>query len=583
MNVVAPPQSGVPLASDENLFDSLFGSEQSLLNLLVAIRSADIDEDEKLELRDLVLEYAQLTDAEKRESVKKQLDNLLKKNSTIVDTALKNRVSVRSANTTSPVSATTIDNVIKPVSVRPKIAAGRLNPVFKVTAKAQVVSKPSVNEIKISTPQTPPTAITEVKAVSQTPSALPEIQNESPAQSVSTSTMAPHVTNPMERISEIKRLVNSKVGNPINLIDSDNNVGREYMNALLDAMKKSSGSGLAGELDVAMARLETAYLAVENHIAGHSELLVSHADTQAAHANTENLTSNKIASSKEPLPETVAAVEIPPEPVVINEAVVNSELSKPQPEIKEVDLPIPEEIKKPEPKTSGAGLVQEPEEDFRDVALAPPKPSALSSLASKLFVDRSQTGAVGPSSNKTKITPLKEKMVSSTPEVSALTSVPVVAKTSKPSIRELAKEATLTPVSKDSSVTEKITSFREEMKKRDADDKLPVTELSAPEVTAGLNQLLSEWKLFKSSGFLGTGPSGINHPLYLKLKPMPMASVIAGRFEGANPEIKQSITDYMNGWRYEQGLVHEMGETFEHYLRRVILHILERQTEVPKA
>jgi hypothetical protein len=59
-----------------------------------------------------------------------------------------------------------------------------------------------------------------------------------------------------------------------------------------------------------------------------------------------------------------------------------------------------------------------------------------------------------------------------------------------------------------------------------------------------------------------------------------MAAVIAGRFEGATTPIKQSITDYMNGWRYEEGITHEHGETFEHYLRRVVRHILNKQNRV---
>jgi hypothetical protein len=33
----------------------------------------------------------------------------------------------------------------------------------------------------------------------------------------------------------------------------------------------------------------------------------------------------------------------------------------------------------------------------------------------------------------------------------------------------------------------------------------------------------------------------------------------------------------MNGWRYEQGIVYEQDETFEHYLRRVIGHVLDLQ------
>jgi hypothetical protein len=31
----------------------------------------------------------------------------------------------------------------------------------------------------------------------------------------------------------------------------------------------------------------------------------------------------------------------------------------------------------------------------------------------------------------------------------------------------------------------------------------------------------------------------------------------------------------MNGWRYEQGIVYSQGENFDHYLRRVIRHILD--------
>jgi len=102
--------------------------------------------------------------------------------------------------------------------------------------------------------------------------------------------------------------------------------------------------------------------------------------------------------------------------------------------------------------------------------------------------------------------------------------------------------------------------------------------LMRPEVTNGLHQLLSEWSLFKSSGIFGTGPSGIDHQLYLKLAALNMTAVVAGRFEGATPAIKRSITDYMNGWRYEEGIMQEQGELFEHYLRRVIRHIIDKRS-----
>jgi hypothetical protein len=101
--------------------------------------------------------------------------------------------------------------------------------------------------------------------------------------------------------------------------------------------------------------------------------------------------------------------------------------------------------------------------------------------------------------------------------------------------------------------------------------------LFSREVDEGLEQLLSEWSIFKKSGLFGTGPKGKEHPLFKKIAPLHIPLLLAGRFEGATQEIKQSITDYMNGWRYEQGLIYQQGETFEHYLRRVIRHILDLQ------
>ncbi|HMA78765.1 MAG TPA: hypothetical protein VKP88_06610, partial [Candidatus Paceibacterota bacterium] len=103
--------------------------------------------------------------------------------------------------------------------------------------------------------------------------------------------------------------------------------------------------------------------------------------------------------------------------------------------------------------------------------------------------------------------------------------------------------------------------------------------LMAESVTAGLEQLLTEWSLFKGGGILGSGPKGVEHPLYKELRNLPMNLVIAGRFEGATPEVKQSIHDYMNGWRYEQGMTHDLQETFEHYLRRVVSTIIDKQAK----
>ncbi|MCA9360882.1 hypothetical protein KC730_03260, partial [Candidatus Kaiserbacteria bacterium] len=101
--------------------------------------------------------------------------------------------------------------------------------------------------------------------------------------------------------------------------------------------------------------------------------------------------------------------------------------------------------------------------------------------------------------------------------------------------------------------------------------------LYTDEIDQGLQQLLEEWPIFKKSGLFGTGPKGREHPLFIKISGLQIPLLLAGRFEGATQEIKQSVTDYMNGWRYEQGIIYEHGEAFEHYLRRVIRHIIDLQ------
>ena len=101
--------------------------------------------------------------------------------------------------------------------------------------------------------------------------------------------------------------------------------------------------------------------------------------------------------------------------------------------------------------------------------------------------------------------------------------------------------------------------------------------LSGPLVTQGLYQLLEEWKLFSNSGFFGTGPSGIEHPLYATLAPLTMGVIMAGRFDGSTPEILDSIKDYAAAWQHEQAILYTRIETFDHYLRRVVQKILKRR------
>ena len=100
-------------------------------------------------------------------------------------------------------------------------------------------------------------------------------------------------------------------------------------------------------------------------------------------------------------------------------------------------------------------------------------------------------------------------------------------------------------------------------------------DLMTPDITVGLSQLLAEWQIFKGSGLFGMGPGGIDHPLYVNIKDSSMLSIMNGTFSGATSEIQQSINDYVNGWRYEQSIVPQHSETFEHFLRRVVRKVLK--------
>ncbi len=105
----------------------------------------------------------------------------------------------------------------------------------------------------------------------------------------------------------------------------------------------------------------------------------------------------------------------------------------------------------------------------------------------------------------------------------------------------------------------------------------PNAALTAPEVTAGLRELLSGWKLFEKSGWLGFGAHGIEHPLYKKLAPLSVAAVLSGRWEGSDPAALGDIRSYIDGWRDERGVIANPEESFDTYLRRVIAEILREE------
>lgn len=423
--------------------------------------------------------------------------------------------------TTTPAAATAPDTPATPAWGRtrqsPSFTSKSVVSQRSVPAPAPVVtpeptstpavSEPTAGAVPVEPTPTPTPEPAATSAVTDTlpASAAPEptpVANPEPTPEPVT----PPVGDPVARIAEIKHEVNAQVGNPVNLIDAHNEVGREYMNALLDAMKKTADGTAAQEVARAMARLERAFADVQKTLAASTE-------------------AQPVAEpAPQSVPETVASTPEPVAPAPIPEPVVQTESPT-----------------APEPVSGFASVADEVVADTESVA-----------TTDSANADEPVT-QTPPAPERDQVTPPTPV---ATPAAGGITSV---AKDKQ--IKDLMADRT---AAIEASEAERIA----EAKKN---------PLLAEDVTSGLHQLLAEWKLFKSSGIFGTGPSGHEHPLYKKLSQLTMAAVLAGRFEGANAEIKRSITDYMNGWRYEIGVTHEPGETFEHYLRRVIRHILDKQ------
>jgi hypothetical protein len=332
----------------------------------------------------------------------------------------------------------------------------------------------------------------------------------------------------LERIKQIKTEVNSRVGNPVNLVDIDNQVGREYMNALLEAMKKLS-SGAVSEMAPAMQRLEAALVAVRGAIERHGVNQTAVIEEKSGPGDTvvSEPTNNQTNY-----------------PRSVNESSVGTE-SKP------VLSDLPVSTKKADSIISVASQLERPTRPVPSPTPTPtpppPTPPAAPAIPRPIPPARpaEESGKSGFEAGADQSQTLPRVSVNQ-PPASLASSAPLKTPSVLPDPASLETSPTGDP-------------------------------LYTKEVDDGLEQLLSDWSLFKKSGLFGTGPHGRQHPLYKKVSDLQVPLLLAGRFDGATQEIRQSITDYMNGWRYEQGIIYQPGETFENYLRRVIRHILDLQ------
>ena len=366
------------------------------------------------------------------------------------------------------------------------------------------------------------------------------------------------------RIAEIKRTVNTSIGNPAALMDAHSGTGKTYMTALLTALK-ATGGGASEGIEGAMLNLEAAF-----------EVLMAEGKNPAPAEKNEESTRPALSEGTPVLPEVEVepqeedsqpeptAPELPhevPSRDAINEErvideVYNNVLS-PQNLEEESDSRDGEEYHKDE--NERAQVVPEEKESEPEKIVPVPEPasqkknkrSAASTLASLLITQDEE----------------KQETASGDKAASDAEARPVASPERNPHSKYAFREIGKMP-------TENLV---REVGVNPAQVAVMQSELASPEITQMLNKLLHEWSIFGGSGLFGIGPGGSEHPLYQKLASLSMGEVVMGRWENADPKITRIIKEYVNAWRHEQGVAYVHNETFDHYLRRVVQRILKRQ------
>ncbi len=442
----------------------------------------------------------------------------------------------------------TVAPVEKPQSLpvlSARIGVRRTPPVFhSVSTPAPTVAKDTVipeKKVPIPVPivATPPVIVPKVTVaeVVVPPKPVPQPTASAPAQFKT-------VEEYKARIAEIKRLVNTQIGNPVALIDTHNNDGRTYMTALLGALKATGGNGTEG-VEGAMAKLEEAYATLTKNTDNRKDTIVTPPIVQTA---PEKKTEPPVVEVKKEIPVTPA----PPSPAVAKPPVA------PPPVLERRNVPVVPQIPRPVANV-----------------ISTKKYSVADTLSTLLETNRNTVQKIRTETQAVKQTAPITQPVPPTQEVPQQNIETVVKMTVAPKSEQAFKENkyTLKEVAK---VQEKET-LKKVIGVDTGEVAVKQTELSAPHITEALNQLLHEWTIFSGSGFFGTGPGGEEHPLYRKLSSLSMGEVTAGRWDGADPKITKTIKQYVDAWRHEQGVAYTINETFEHYLRRVVQRILKRQ------
>jgi hypothetical protein len=393
------------------------------------------------------------------------------------------------------------------------------------------------------------------------------------------------------RVAEIKREVNMRVGNPATLIDNGNQIGREYIGTLLTAMKSTSGKS-ADDLETAMSKLEEAHKKILEYALKTEEIK----DEQKVPGTRMPPPAQEVKDPQPPVATEVPEVRKKDDVALKAELAALEEKKKASlADIKRLvsesklgkDSSNETQNKDPEQEEElKAVTVEIPSSGKSEVAREVPVPSAIAAERQVGAPRVSRIPSLAEQAGYVKVAPTTESPASfDSPQ--AYVSMPAqqfsdqatTAPGTSPIVKTIEGGNPLPKKLYNPQARNEYTPSVPDVQGEPQRTREVQADLNSAEVTLALEHLLDDWGLFKRSGILGLGPGGIKHPLYQKMAQVSMFFVTSGRFEGATPDVRQSILDYVNAWRHEQGITYSPSETFEHYLRRVIARILKRQNQ----
>lgn len=633
-------------------------SWQGLTEVLKLARDSGLSRAEYAEFRDLVLQYAQQGgDAELRKKIDFVVRGLYAQqeaqkvaiqptSTTETEKILEHAMTQANEPTVTPKDAIPAEQAKEETSTVEQVPFRRRVPSFLPKniklAPTQTTTPIEEQAPEVSTPSEPLEAnipeVSQIQTVEQTPA--PDLASEPAAEPIPVSenvtppppsvALPPEspvsqessfdtqgvtrtiksVTEHRERIAEIKRIVNSLVGNTVMLVSENGALGRTYMTALLTAMK-ATAPGATQDIEDAMRALEESFAAIEAHVAtqhGAQHIAATHEETTVSSVSTPQISEPVVPLVEQKVEIVHSASETTP-----------SEAPIPAQSASVVEMsPAQEDVVTPTPVLVPEILTDLPEESlnaenvnaFEPVVASQPEvitleaPEVSQDIEQQLISEASpvSTPSATREQEPVSVVELKEELVQNEtkPEV---TKTPTAVRTDidRAYVREAVEKAkqefnvrahsqgnpfpsildigadTPPPVPRGNAIPIVPQTPHSEVPVTPLTPTQTPAELMTPEITTALNSLLHEWNIFASSGLFGIGPGGMDHPLYKKLSPIAMSEIIKGNFEGSTLELVRVIKDYIDAWRHEQGIAYNPQESFEQYLRRVIQRIMKRQ------